>query len=489
MDLLQQESCSLSELPALRVLEGLAQLHQAVLLLDAEGRIAWMSDAFGVLCGVASHRVGAAYKDLLANPEQEDSIRKGLDEWGRIANERVLLRRDNGSTIPVEVSVARLPGAAAGLADARYLAVVRSLAERERVDRELRHTIDYLAAVLDSSPEAVVAVDRSGLVTYANPAVQRLLGHCAEDVLDRPISLFLRNAADFERMACALRPAGEVHVADVEVRRKDESAICVSVSASPLCLPDGRQVGAVAFLHDVTDRRRFEAELARKNQELESYVHSVSHDLRSPLVSLLGFSRLLRQDFGDVLGDSGRHFLDRIEQAGRTMETLINDLLELSKIGQTGERKALVDPLKILLQLKAELKPRLEGRNIRLSVPENPPLVLCDRTRLYQVFSNLIGNALDYMGNVPNPRIEVEIVEEGDAHRVTVRDNGRGIDPAHHERIFEIFQSLGPRVDGRRGTGVGLAIVKKIAETHGGRVWVESRPGHGAAFHLRLPNR
>jgi len=113
--------------------------------------------------------------------------------------------------------------------------------------------------------------------------------------------------------------------------------------------------------------------------------------------------------------------------------------------------------------------------------------VLCDRTRLYQVFSNLIGNALDYMGPVSDPTITIEVFEDPDEHRIVVRDNGRGIAPAQRERIFDLFQTCGPRADGRRGTGIGLAIVKKIAQSQRGRVWVESRPGEGAAFHLTLP--
>jgi signal transduction histidine kinase len=116
-------------------------------------------------------------------------------------------------------------------------------------------------------------------------------------------------------------------------------------------------------------------------------------------------------------------------------------------------------------------------------------VVSCDRTRLYQVFSNLIGNALDYMGPVPSPEIRIEVSTHADEHRIVVRDNGRGIEPGHSERIFELYQTGRPRSDGGRGTGIGLAIVKKIAQSQGGRVWVESRPGEGAAFHLVLPRR
>jgi len=216
---------------------------------------------------------------------------------------------------------------------------------------------------------------------------------------------------------------------------------------------------------------------------------AVSHDLRSPLVSLLGFSRLLRRDHGDGLAREGRYFLDRIEQAGRTMESLIHDLLELSRIGRTEAAKSLIDPRSVLAPLYAEFKPRLDQEGVSLELPENPPLLMCNRTRLYQLFSNLVGNALEHMGSVERPTIRVEVRTLQDAHQITVSDNGKGIDPAHHGRIFEIFQSLGPRKDGRRGTGIGLAIVKKIVETHGGRVWVESDLGKGARFHLTLSYR
>src|SRR4029453_12462250 len=125
----------------------------------------------------------------------------------------------------------------------------------------------------------------------------------------------------------------------------------------------------------------------------------------------------------------------------------------------------------------------------RLLPPGRPPLVYCDRTRLYQVFSNLIGNAIHHMGSGDAPRVEVEVVEDEEFHRISVRDSGRGIAREHHERIFEVFQSLGARQDGSRGPGIGLAIARKIAQTHGGRAWVESEPGRGATFHVTLRRR
>jgi signal transduction histidine kinase len=203
---------------------------------------------------------------------------------------------------------------------------------------------------------------------------------------------------------------------------------------------------------------------------------------------VLGFARLLSEDYGDRLDEQGLRFLRRIEEAGRTMEALVHDLLEFARIGRTEPRRVHVDPREVLLQLHAELKPRLEEAQIELSLPEQPPLVWCDRTQLYQVLSNLVGNALDHAGPMRRPIIEVSVTAEEGRRHLVVRDHGRGVDPTDHDRIFEIFQTRGVRRNGKRGTGIGLAIVRKIAESHGGAAWVESRIGEGAAFHATFPN-
>src|SRR5690606_25069618 len=130
-----------------------------------------------------------------------------------------------------------------------------------------------------------------------------------------------------------------------------------------------------------------EQQWSRRHDELEQTIRAVAHDLRSPLVSVLGFSRLLREDFGAVLGERGTHYLDRITEAGRTMETLIRELLDFARIGH-GEQRVLIDPRQVLEQLKGELKPRLDALGATLELPAEPPLLLCDRTRLYQLFSN-----------------------------------------------------------------------------------------------------
>jgi PAS domain S-box-containing protein len=468
-------------LPARTVLETVSQLGQGVFVLDRCGRVVWMSDRLGLFCDSPLLTAGQSTRDVMVDRSLVDEIAHELLTHGRVAPRTIEIRRRRG-TGRVEFSAVLLPDTQA---EPFVLLTARPVvADKTPSRRPESAPGTSLAAILDRLPEAVLTLDRDGVVTYANAAVARLLGRAPEEVISQPLRHLFWESTELERALVAFAPTDEGETQEVMISRADGATLCVAVSASPLCAADGTSMGTVAFLRDVTERRSKAAELARKNAELESYVHSVSHDLRSPLVSLLGFSRLLRQDHGDQLGDGGGFGQ---EHAGRTMEALINDLLEFSRIGETAARKALVDPRRTLFQLRAELKPRLESQGVELEICENPPLVLCDRTRLYQVFSNLVGNALDHMGPHPKPRIEIDVREELDVYHLVVRDNGRGIDPKHHERIFEIFQSLGPRADGRRGTGVGLAIVKKIAETHGGRVWVESAPGEGACFHLTLP--
>ncbi|MDX1648532.1 MAG: PAS domain-containing sensor histidine kinase, partial [Myxococcota bacterium] len=458
---LSPQTPSLDADSVLPMIQGLARLHDHVALFDGEGRVVWLSDALASVCGGGRRFKGRPWSELLADPGRHGHLVERLSATGRLSNEALRLTGGAAAHLPATVSAARL-GPAEGCGAS--VAIFRVDEEAERLDRELRLRLDYLAAILDSAPEGVVVVDRSRFITYVNPAMAEITGYGVDELVDRPLALFLRAQDDVERIAAALEPdGGAVRNRDVRVRRRDGSPLCASVSASLLRLPDGTPLGAVAYVCDVSERRRAEEDLARKNAELEHYVHAVSHDLRSPLVALLGFSRLLREDFADALGPQGCHFVRRIEEAGRTMEALIQDLLELSRIGRSKLHKEWVEPREVLLQLQAEIKPRLEATGVTLRIPEAPPLLLCDRTRLYQILSNLIGNALDHMGPCDRPTVTVEIVAEPESHVVRVRDNGRGIAPEDQERIFELFQSLSERRGDDGGTGIGLAIVKKIA--------------------------
>lgn len=467
-------------LPALRLLEGLARVYQLVLVVDQQGRLQWMSSELRRFCGGADCQIGGDARTLfprLPKPEQLLTIRRLLRSQGYLSHMRVDLRGGDGTEVPAELSV--LPISTEDSDPPLLVVIARRVGDRGETAGE------QAASVLDNAPDAVLAVDEKGFVTYSNAAVERLLGHSRDELRHRPVALLVHNPIDVEKLASSLGPGQKIRDWDLNLRRSDGSAVAVSASADALKLPDGTVRGTVLFLRDVRERSETELELRKRNQELEHCVHTLAHDLRSPLVAILGFSRLLRQDYGDNLDRTGRRFVDRIEEAGRTMDHMIRDVLELSRIG-SDERKSLIDPRIVLLQIQAERKPQLDERGIRLTIPDGPPMVYCDRTRLYQLFSNLIGNAIDHMGPCDAPSISVDIEELPDHHLITVNDSGRGIPAEHQENIFDVFRTLRPHPESRRGSGIGLAIVRKIATTHSGRAWVESEPGHGALFCVTL---
>jgi PAS domain S-box-containing protein len=348
----------------------------------------------------------------------------------------------------------------------------------------LRSRLAAFVEAFDAAPEPVIVLDREGRIRFANRSCTTLFGGPPARLLGRTLADFVQRR---EKMPTASYPApgGGVR-GGFELVRPGAEPCFVAWSASPLLDADGSGIGVTVFLRDDTERRRIEVVGFRRLDELEQTLRGVAHDLRSPLVAVLGFSRLLRDDFAGLLGERGTHYLDRISEAGRSMEALIRELLDFTRIGNAGERAVFVDPREVLEQLHREFKPRLDGANVVLRSPAEPPLVLCDRTRLYQIFSNLIGNALDHMGSCAAPVVVIEVREEPEQHLLVVRDNGRGVEPAERERIFEMFHSA-PGATGRKGTGIGLAIVKKIAELHGGRAWVDGAPGGGAAFYVSLP--
>lgn len=471
-------------LSATQLLEGLGRVYRWLIVTDATRRILWMSEGVSSLFGSDTLAIGADAREFLPKlprPEQVFSLRNELRRRSHLVNVPLELPTRDGARVPVMVSLLKVETVGPG--GPLLVAVARP------VDAEQAAPVggDLAGALVDQAPDAIVVVDDGGFVSYANPAAGRLSRRDPRDMLGDPAALlFGQSAADVEQIANAVG-GSEPEECLVSLRRADGSLVPVSVAVGAFSRGTGGCVYKSLFIRDMTRRQRNEAELVHANEELEHCVTSLAHDLRSPLVALLGFSRLLRQEYEPLLDQTGRHFIDRIEQAGRTMESLVHDLLELSRIGQSGEHLAMVDPRGVLAQLKAELKPRLDESGVELCFPDSPPpLVYSDRTRLYQLFSNLIGNAIDHMGDPESPRIEVSVSDHDEGHHIVVRDNGRGIASDQIGRVFDAFHSVSR--EGHRGTGMGLAIVKRIAETRGGRVWVESAPGEGSTFHVILPS-
>jgi signal transduction histidine kinase len=228
------------------------------------------------------------------------------------------------------------------------------------------------------------------------------------------------------------------------------------------------------------------SELENKNAELERFTYTVSHDLKSPLFTIRGFLGYLEQDA--LSGNQARLKSDiqRITDATDKMQRLLNELLELSRVGRLTNEPTYFQFADMVREALELVQGRIMARGIHVSMEPNLPMVYGDRPRLTEVLQNLVDNAAKFMGDQTEPQIEIGCDGEEEGNPIFyVRDNGMGIAPEHFERVFGLFNKLDPKTD---GTGIGLALVKRIIEVHGGRIWLESGVGKGSTFFFTLPS-
>jgi signal transduction histidine kinase len=227
------------------------------------------------------------------------------------------------------------------------------------------------------------------------------------------------------------------------------------------------------------------AEAEARSRELESFLYAASHDLRAPVLSIQGFANLLARHLGRRLDNQSREHLQRIQANAEAMDLLLRDLLEVSRAGRVQEVIEWVDSGEIVASVLRDLEPEIARLNVRVKVSDRLPLVAYSPRLLARVFRNLIDNAIKFMGDQPAPLIVIGCERMPEGHRFWVQDNGAGISPEHHEKIFGLFT----RASGgdAPGSGVGLAVVRRIVETLGGRAWVEGEPGVGSMFCFTVP--
>ncbi len=369
----------------------------------------------------------------------------------------------------------------------------QEIKERQHAEEERRASLEMLQSIMDNSPAVISLKDVEGRYLLINRRYATLFNVEQSSVAGKTdYDFFPTEVADaFRANDRAAIEAGTVQAWEEVVPQDGEDHIYLS-QKFPLFDANGQPYALCGISTDITEhkqiqevRERLIAKLEAKNDELERFTYTVSHDLKSPLVTIKGFLGLLEKDAAK--GDTQRMQLDiqQIGAAADKMQQLLSELLELSRIGRVVNQPEEISLTELVREAVELVTGWIKERGVAVEVASEMPVVCVDRIRLLEVYQNLIDNAVKFMGDQPEPRVEIGVEQKEGEVVCFVRDNGIGIKPRYHEQIFDLFDRLNHEGE---GTGIGLALVKRIVEVHGGRIWVESEgSGRGSTFWFTLP--
>ncbi len=393
--------------------------------------------------------------------------------------------------------IASLLAAAFWLMRSRNKILATMLAELQQTDAARRESEERFHTLLREVDDVVwaSAADGSGML-YVNPACEQVYGRPATDFFERPDlwieavhpddrdrvqqesgALFEEGRSNLEYRI--VRPNGEIRWLS------DRKHLILDSAGDPIRL-GGLATDITERVKAREEREAFVEELESKNAELERFAYTVSHDLKSPLVTISGFLGLIQKDIDQDNLEQVQRDLAQIKSATNKMQRLLKELLELSRIGHLARASEEVSLTEVAQEAAELVAGQLEASGVEVEIDPAMPPVFGDRVRLLEVYQNLLENAAKFTGDQAAPRVEVGVRREEEGVRFFVRDNGQGIDPRHHEKVFGLFEQLSAQTE---GTGIGLALAKRIVEVHGGLMWVESKgEGHGSTFWFTLPD-
>ncbi len=368
----------------------------------------------------------------------------------------------------------------------------------ERNNEDVRHRAEELEVVMDIVPSAIfVALDADCSIITGNKMANRLYEANEGENLSAGSAInggwdktrrFFKDGRELRPgelpMQQAVAMGREVKDVEIEILLPSGNRRTMRGNACPLFNDRGQVRGAVASFLDITDRQRMEEELRRSNAELQQYSCVASHDLQEPLRMVTTYLNLLKRRYGDQLDEKAKEYLDFAVDGGERMKALIIDLLEYSKIDTKGKEFAPVNMNEVLDGVKKMLKAPIHENKAEI-MAEPLPTISADVLQMAQLVQNLVGNAIKFHGPKP-PKVRISVSESATEWTFAVKDNGIGIDPKNNKKLFQMFNRLHTRKE-YSGTGIGLAISKKIVERHGGRIWVESDGKNGSTFLFTIP--
>ena len=471
--------------------------RDGVVSADINGRIIfWNAGAEAIFGHTAAEALGRPLVDLM--PERyRDAHRAGMARYlatgeGRLMGSSVEVEglRADGSEFPVELTL----GAWTQNGRRCFTGVLRDISERVRARQALREAEERFAAAFEGAAVGLVIAAPDGTLLRANGALCELVGRTEEE-LAGTVGADLLHPDDREanRAAVDALLAGETERLEGERRLLTASGDVriVRVSAAVIRSASGVPLHLVGQVEDATDRRAAERairerarELERSNAELEQFAYVASHDLSEPLRMVSSYLQLLRRRYHGRLDGDADDFIDYAVDGAARMRDLIDDLLTYSRAGREHPFEP-VDTRAVAERAAEAARAQTGGAEVDIAIGALPTLP-GDPLELGQLFQNLVGNAVKFVPEGRTPEVEIGADRDGDHWRFTISDNGIGLQPDHAERIFGMFQRLHTREE-YPGTGIGLAIAKKVVERHGGRIWARPRPEGGSHFCFTLP--
>jgi hypothetical protein len=419
---------------------------------------------------------------------EETRILAQIKAGERIKHYETVRVTKEGRRFPVSLTISPIRDAKGRIVGASKIA--HDITEQKRLS-ELQ---EHMAAIVESSDDAIISKDLNGIIRSWNPGAERIFGYTPDEIIGQHISTIAAPDRIDEIPGILERIKRGERVDHYETKRKtkDGKILTVSLTISPIRDAAGTVIGASKVARDVTDRvrqnqalREANAALSRANADLQQFADSASHDLQEPLRMVAAYSDLLQKKFGGQLGPTGEEYIRHTVQGAMRMETLLRDLRTYTQVSmEEQEPNEDVDAGEVLNKALANLELSIKESGAAITRTALPRIRMYE-FQLQQIFQNLIGNAIRYRGDDP-PRINIAAKREGKEWVISVQDNGIGIAPEFREQIFGIFKRLHNRAD-YPGTGMGLAICRRIIERIGGRIWVESEPGRGSTFFFTVP--